>query len=277
MVIPNAGADVPFITEEQMREVDRAMVEDLGILLVQMMEHAGRGLAAVARSRFFAGDPRGKRVLVLAGSGGNGGGGLVAARWLHNWGATVQVRMTAPARRMGEVPRHQLQVLQRIGVDVSEVGDAAAAEVAEPQQFFRPTAAEPHQRGAGNADAAQPPLPPADLVLDAIIGYSLRGAPSGAAARAIRAANHHSAPVLALDVPSGVDSTTGAVHEPAIRAAATFTLALPKIGLKQDAARRAVGELYLGDIGVPPELYARPPLKLTVGPVFAQSGIVRLW
>ena len=78
MVIPNAGADVAFITEEQMREVDRAMVEDLGILLVQMMEHAGRGLAAVARSRFFAGDPRGKRVLVLAGSGGNGGGGICA-------------------------------------------------------------------------------------------------------------------------------------------------------------------------------------------------------
>ncbi len=263
MVIPNAGADVPFITEEQMREVDRAMVEDLGILLLQMMEHAGRGLATVARSRFFAGDPRGRRVLVLAGSGGNGGGGLVAARWLHNWGATVQVRMTAPARRMGEVPRHQLQVLQRMGVDVSEVGDPAAAE---PHQHLQPLVA-----------AAEPPLPPADLVLDAIIGYSLRGAPSGAAARAIRAANHHPAPVLALDAPSGVDSTTGAVHEPAIRAAATFTLALPKVGFKQDAARRAVGELYLGDIGVPPELYARPPLKLTVGPIFAQSGIVRLW
>ena len=267
MDIPNAGADVPFITEEQMREVDRAMVEDLGIQLLQMMEHAGRGLATVARSRFFAGDPRGGRVLVLAGSGGNGGGGLVAARWLHNWGATVQVRMTAPARRMGEVPRDQLQVLQRMGVDVSEVVDATAEPVAEPHQHFRPNV----------AVAQPPPLPPADLVLDAIIGYSLRGAPSGAAARAIRAANHHPAPVLALDAPSGVDSTTGAVHEPAIRAAATFTLALPKVGFKQDAARRAVGELYLGDIGVPPELYARPPLKLTVGPIFAQSGTVRLW
>ena len=76
----------PSITADQMREVDRAMVEDYGIQLTQMMENAGRNLAHLARYRLLEGDPRGERVLVLAGKGGNGGGGAVCARRLHNWG-----------------------------------------------------------------------------------------------------------------------------------------------------------------------------------------------
>ena len=80
--------------------------------------------------------------------------------------------------------------------------------------------------------------------MDALIGYSLTGAPRGGTADLIRAANEHPAPVLALDVPSGIDSTTG--------------------------------ELYLADIGVPPELYARPSLGLEVGPVFARDEVFRL-
>ena len=83
--------ELPFITTDQMREVDRAMVEDYGILLIQMMENAGRNLAHLARRRFLDSDCRGRRVVVLAGSGGNGGGGLVCARHLHNWGSTVSV------------------------------------------------------------------------------------------------------------------------------------------------------------------------------------------
>jgi NAD(P)H-hydrate epimerase len=77
---------VPFITTDQMREVDRAMIEDYGISLIQMMENAGRNLAHLARRRFLGDDPRGRRVVVLAGTGGNGGGGLVCARNLRNGG-----------------------------------------------------------------------------------------------------------------------------------------------------------------------------------------------
>jgi len=65
----NGEPVVPFISTAQMREVDRAMIEDYGILLIQMMENAGRGLAGLARTRFLAGDPRGRTVLVLAGTG----------------------------------------------------------------------------------------------------------------------------------------------------------------------------------------------------------------
>ena len=75
-----ARADVTNLTTEQMSEVDRAMMEDYRIELVQMMENAGRNLAHLARVRFFSGDPRGTNVVVLAGSGGNGGGALRRAR-----------------------------------------------------------------------------------------------------------------------------------------------------------------------------------------------------
>ena len=236
---------LPRVSTEQMREVDRLMVEEYGVSLPQMMENAGRSLARVARSRFLDGDPRGRRVAVLAGTGGNGGGGLVCARHLRNWGAEVEVRLASPPSRLAEVPRHQLAILEVMGV---------------------PAAMAPAEVG----------LPPADLLVDAIVGYSLTGAPRGEAAGMIRAANEHRAPVLALDVPSGIESTTGAVHEPAVRATATLTLALPKQGLFGDEARKHVGELYLADIGVPPEPYARPSLGLNVASIFAREEIVRL-
>ncbi|MEE8157916.1 MAG: NAD(P)H-hydrate epimerase, partial [Dehalococcoidia bacterium] len=96
---------LPYLTTEQMREVDRLMIEEYGILLIQMMENAGRNLAHLARRRFLDGDSQGSRVLVLAGTGGNGGGGLVCARHLRNQGADVRVFTTAGASRFAEVPR----------------------------------------------------------------------------------------------------------------------------------------------------------------------------
>ena len=239
------GTQVPHVSADQMREVDRLAIDEFGITLFQMMENAGRALARLARERFLDGDARGKRVLVLAGPGGNGGGGLVSARNLHNWGADVRVLATAQPESMGEVPRHQLRILDAIGV-----ATAVATEEAR--------------------------LPEADLIVDALIGYSLRGAPSGAAAALVRAANQHRAPVLALDVPTGVDATTGEAAGDAVRADATLTLALPKTGLRAAAAKEYVGELYLADISIPAELYARPSLGIEVWPLFATDDIVRL-
>ena len=82
--IPTLEQEIPWLDTEQMIEVDRAMMEDYRIDLVRMMENAGRCLAILARDRFLDGSPVGKRVTVPAGSGGNGGGALVAARRLHN-------------------------------------------------------------------------------------------------------------------------------------------------------------------------------------------------
>jgi NAD(P)H-hydrate epimerase len=235
-----------YLTTDQMREVDRLMIEDYGITLFQMMENAGRALARLARQRFLEGNPEGKRVVIAAGSGGNGGGGLVCARNLHNWGAEVHVFVSAPDDDLGDVPEHQIRILRMLEVEVTTVSSAID-------------------------------LPEADLVVDAMIGYSLSGAPRGTPASLIRVINDQSAPVLSLDVPSGVDAATGEVLAPAVRATATMTLAMPKEGLRAVEVKEYVGELYLADIGVPPSLYRSPSLRLKVGPVFAEEDIVKLF
>jgi NAD(P)H-hydrate epimerase len=242
MSITNVDVPLPWLTTEQMVEVDRAMIEDLGIELIQMMENAGLGLAHLARERFLDRDPSGKKVTVLAGTGGNGGGALVGARRLVGWGADVEVVLSRPDKEFAPVPGHQLAILRKMGVPcVSDVSS-------EP-----------------------------DLVIDGLIGYSLRGAPRGATADLIRWANAQDSPVLSLDVPSGVDAGSGEVFDPAIRAAATLTLALPKTGLRSPEAEGCVSELYLADIGVPPSLYASPSLGLEVSSrLFATGDIVRL-
>lgn len=237
--------EVPYLTTDQMREVDRAMMQDLNIQLIQMMENAGRNLAQLARVRFLGGDPRDKRVIVLAGTGGNGGGALVCARRLHNWGAQIHVFITRPDAEFAPVPALQLDILRRMNVPAAQVDALAQVETA-------------------------------DLIVDGVIGYSLKDAPSGTAAELIRWANAQGAPVLALDAPSGVDTTTGTVYDPAIKATATLTLALPKEGLRKPGVEGQVGELYLADIGVPPSLYAEPALGLRVGPIFAKEEIIRL-
>mgnify|MGYP001166067584 CR=1 FL=1 len=245
MNIPFLTDDIPWLTTEQMIEVDRAMMEDYHIDLVRMMENAGRNLAHLARARFLNGDPRGRRVVVLAGTGGNGGGALVCARRLHNYGAAVEVVVTRPDADFTLVPGQQLAILRRMSVPIYQA--EALAQVAQPE-----------------------------LVIDGIIGYSLKGAPRGAAAELIRWVNAAATPILALDAPSGVDTTTGAVFDPAIRATATMTLALPKAGLRAPGVAEVVGELYLADISVPPALYAGPALELRVGQIFAHSDIVQL-
>ena len=97
---------IPLLTTDQMRQVDRAMIQDIGITLVQVMELAGRHLATLARER-LGGAVRGKRIVVLAGRGNNGGGGLVAARRLANWGAQVGVVLAAPPDEYRDVPAHR--------------------------------------------------------------------------------------------------------------------------------------------------------------------------
>lgn len=113
-----------------------------------------------------------------------------------------------------------------------------------------------------------------DLILDAIIGYSFNDSPRGTAADLIRWANAQSAPILSLDTPSGLDVTSGTAHDPTVRAAATLTLALPKQGLLSPDARKFVGDLYLADISVPPELYAN--MGIVVPPLFAESDLIRV-
>jgi NAD(P)H-hydrate epimerase len=148
--IPYYTGPLPALTTSQMIEVDRAMIEDYQIGLLQMMENAGRSLAHLARQRFLGGDPRGQAVVILAGTGGNGGGALVCARRLHNCGADVRVFTTKADEAFAPVPGHQLAILQSMGVPVSS---------------------------AGNVEVAM-----AVFAIDDLIGYSLQSVPRGTVA-----------------------------------------------------------------------------------------------
>ena len=242
----NLETDLPAITTEQMAEVDRIMIDSYDIQLIQMMENAGKNLAELARRR-LGGKVVGKRIIALCGAGNNGGGGMVAARHLSNWGAEVQVELAASPEKLKDIPALQWQILQAMGL-----------------------AGNPPPEGNGpSPDLEQP-----DLILDALIGYGLTGNPRGQTAEWIDWMNRSGSPVLALDAPSGLDTTSGVPGDPCVRATATLTLALPKTGLLAPEARPFVGDLFLADISVPPELYRR--IGLVVPPLFVRDTILRI-
>jgi NAD(P)H-hydrate epimerase len=220
-----------------MRDVDRVAME-LGLTLARMMENAGANLAWLA-SAMLGGEVSGRRITVLAGRGGNGGGGLVAARRLIGWGADVAVRLASDPADLAAVPLEQLRLLEQmdapIGVGASGLGTT-------------------------------------ELFIDAILGYSQQGNPRGDAAALVSATSDSA--VLSLDVPTGLELERGIVGEPAVRAAATLTLALPKEALRAEAVRPLVGELYLADISIPATVYDR--LGITYRSPFSGSPIVEL-
>lgn len=245
---PFAIEEIPTLSVEQMREVDRIMIEDLGIPLIQMMEHAGRALADVARRR-LGGSVVGKHIIVLVGAGHNGGGGLVAARHLHNWGAEIHVLFATAFKRLKEETQRQYRILEAIGVPLWHFDDISAPIDKPTPQWGR-----------------------AALVLDALLGYNLHGDPRGFYADLIRLANASRTPIISLDVPSGLDANDGTIYSPCIEANATVTLALPKRGLRESPF--VVGDLYLADIGIAPEVYKR--MGLDVPPLFQHQPIVRV-
>lgn len=226
--VPTVDADaIGWLTANDMVEVDRQMIEELRIGLLQMMENAGRTLARLV---IALGAP--DRVAVACGSGGNGGGGMVAARHLVNAGVDVVVTLSREDAELSGVPAHQLDILRRMGVETS------------------------------------PQVVHADATIDALIGYSLRGAPRHRTAELIE--QLAGAAVVALDTPSGLDVTSGRTPGVVVAADATMTLALPKAGLR---AASQVGTLYLADIGVPRSVTAAFGPS---APDFSRSPILRV-
>lgn len=228
--------NLPTLTADEMREVDRTMIEEFAIELPQMMENAGRNLADLALSLGRWRD--GPRVCILAGGGNNGGGGLVCARHLVNRGAKVAVVLDRSPAKLGHAAAHQFRTVRAMEIPLLERSPRST-----------------------------------DLVVDALIGYGLSGLPAGLTADLVAWANAVDAPVLSLDVPTGLDATTGVPAESCIEAAASLTLALPKRGLLTEQARSVVGRLFLADISVPPAIYRHLGLRSLP---FTQSSIVEL-
>ncbi|HEY8418390.1 MAG TPA: NAD(P)H-hydrate dehydratase [Limnochordales bacterium] len=212
------------VTAAEMRAIDRRAIDGYGIPSLILMEHAG---LAVARRCWQQLHPtRSRRVVIFAGTGNNGGDGLVAARLLTNWGARARVFLAGDPERASAETATQLAIARELGIDVVPLRDGT------------------HQKAKLNAAAA-------DLLVDALLGTGSRGAPRGAVAAAVDILNGAGRPVLAVDIPSGVDADTGAVPGAAVRAQWTVTLGLPKVGLLLPPGRELAGHLVVADIGLP--------------------------
>lgn len=209
---------VPAVSREKMEQIDFLATTATGLQLVQMMENAGRSLAELSLQLMGSGALK-TRILVLAGGGNNGCGGICAARHLHNRGLTVAVwQATPPATPACE---QQWRIYQAAGGE--QLGESQLHN-------FRPR-----------------------LIIDALIGYRLQGEPRWHLQSVLEWASQHRAFKLALDVPTGVDATTGETPGNYLRADATLTLALPKSGLLPHLA----GNLFLADIGIPPAVFQK--------------------
>lgn len=223
------GTILPAITTEEMRELDVIATDETGPVLLQMMENAGRNLAEVILAELPE-DGTDAAIVVLAGTGGNGGGGICAARHLANRGLDVTLCVSRP-EDLQEVPARQRMIYGNTSGAVVDVENLASLG--------------------------------ADVVVDAIIGYSLQEAPHGPEADMIQWAcdqrARSDARIVSLDVPSGVDATTGDAPGSVVHAHTTLTLALPKTGLHPSTSADAemIGTVKLGDIGLPSGLYAR--------------------
>ncbi len=243
----NIAGSLPTVTATQMAEIDRIMLQDLGVGSLQLMELAGHAVASFAREHLLDNLPLDKRVVVLAGTGGNGGDGMVAARLLAAWGAEILVITTRAVEDHTGIALHQLGILQRWGLPIVD----------------------------GSIDNPAPIPGEIDLIIDGLLGFSLEGDPHGTAAILIEAANVAAAPILAIDLPSGLNATTGKIGSPCIRATTTLTLALAKTGLGENGAEAVTGDLWLADIGVPPAAYARIGIPLSAA-LFAARPFLQL-
>ncbi|MBE0598941.1 MAG: NAD(P)H-hydrate dehydratase [Desulfuromonadales bacterium] len=214
-----------LLSAAEMRELDRRTIEEIGLPGVVLMENAGRGAAELVRRRFAPLAPG--PVLVLAGKGNNGGDGYVIARCLRQCGWQVRTVVLAPEEVItGDAAVH-LQVLRRSGGEV----------------VFTPT--------ESALRAALEPARDSALLIDALLGTGLTSEVGGVYAVAIDWINRADRPVFAVDIPSGVDASTGAVLGRAVRADVTGTFAAAKLGHALHPGAALVGELTVVEIGIP--------------------------
>jgi NAD(P)H-hydrate epimerase len=220
----------PLYDGPQMRATDAWAIEERGIPGLDLMESAGAGLARVVGQIAPLGD-----VVVVCGAGNNGGDGYVAARLLRQMGRRVRILTTADPGKLK--------------------GDARVN----------------FERWTGEAPRPFDPalLEGAAVIVDAILGTGFSGAPRGAAAEALAALADPPAPVVAADVPSGVDASTGEVAGPAVRATATATFAAAKPGLWIHPGKARAGRVVVIDIGIPEGGPARPQVGLIGNGVLA--------
>ncbi|CAM4455363.1 NAD(P)H-hydrate dehydratase [Paenibacillus tarimensis] len=214
------------VTAAEMRRLDAETIGTLGIPSVVLMENAGKALAdRVASYAAHSGMDTAKHIVILTGKGNNGGDGLVAARHLTELGWQVEVWYAeSPDHMIGDAAL-QRDIICRLGITERTL-----------------------------AASCEPDWPGAGCIVDALLGTGTGGAPREPYATLIRAANASGLPIIAADIPSGLNPDTGQVYDPCIRAAATVSFGFLKRGLVQFPGARYAGEIRVVPIGIPASL-----------------------
>ncbi|MBW1991765.1 MAG: NAD(P)H-hydrate epimerase [Deltaproteobacteria bacterium] len=231
-----------LVTAQEMRELDRRTIEEVGVPSLVLMENAGRTTYQILRREF---PNLGGPVAVAAGRGNNGGDGFVVARYLANEGLPVTVFLLARKEQVRGDARVNLDILDHLGVEVKEV---LTEEALSPALHY---------------------LSRAELVVDALLGTGLNSPVRGLMAALIDRLNRLRPPVLAVDIPSGLSADTGEPLGTAVQAQVTVTYGLPKLGQILPPGREHVGRLWLVDISIPPALTRELQLEL------AEAGELR--
>jgi NAD(P)H-hydrate epimerase len=226
------------LTAAAMQELDRRTIREAGIPGVALMENAGRAAAEVIATRFAGLFPG--PVLILCGRGNNGGDGLVIARLLHAAGWDVRTVLLADRAAVGGDAATMLARHQQVGADLRDAPD-------------EPRLAEACAAAGG-----------CRLYVDALFGTGFAHAPQGVAASAITWLNRQEAPVVAIDLPSGVDASSGAIPGVAVRATLTVTFAFPKVGLVSYPGAGCAGEVITVPIGIPEEIASSAPAEVVL-------------
>lgn len=220
-----------YVTAEQMKRLDQLAIEKYGIPSLILMENAGQGIAELAMR--MVRNKRARRILVVAGKGNNGGDGLVAARHLANWGYHVKVALLAHPSELKNDPKVNYEILKHMGVPVERISNGT--RIPRFKVLVRN----------------------ADLILDAIFGVGLTRPVGGIYREVISVINTLRKPVLAIDIPSGLNSDSGEELGIAIRARQTGTLAAPKRGLFFGKGPGCSGKIVILDISIPAVLAKR--------------------
>lgn len=220
-----------LLTSDEMRACDRESIESGKVSGEALMDRASLGIAKVAAR--LLGDVRGKRVAVLAGKGNNGGDGFGAAFYLSQMGARVNVFLVDKAEDISGDAKNFYDKLTHISRDQQKVDILPL-----------------------DGDEGVVSLDDFSIVIDAVLGTGLAGAPKGGAQEAVDAMLSTSAPVLAADIPTGLNSNNGTLFSTASRAAATATMGSLKRGLLMNDGKEKCGKVFVVDIGMPPDLEA---------------------
>lgn len=215
------------VTGTDIKKIDAWAENEAGLPSLLLMENAGS--AAALKIRELLGDIAGCQLVFLVGKGNNGGDALVAARRMHNLGAEVKLFLLFPPENFRGAVGKNWSIIEKTGIKWHHLED--------DNSFY----------------LLKLSLNNCKMVIDGLFGTGFKGNPEDKCARAIDIVNESGRPILAIDIPSGLDADRGRSGQPCVRADYTVTFAWPKLGLLMYPGRRLTGELTVADISLPVE------------------------